>query len=138
VARKPKAYVLDSWAVLAYLEDEDAGPKVAELMAKAAEQGVPLLMCVVNAAEVWYILAREVSDADAERGIEILRHLGIEFVDVDWQLARLAGTFKSKNRMSYADCFAAALALQHKAELVTGDREFEQVADSIGIRWLAH
>ncbi len=134
--RKPKAYVLDSWAVLAYLEDENSGRKVADMIADAHEHGIPLLMSVVNAGEVWYILAREVSEAEAEKGVESLRQLGIEFIDADWILARLAGTFKSKNRMSFADCFAAALAKEHKADLVTGDKEFKQVEGEIKIVWL--
>jgi predicted nucleic acid-binding protein len=137
VARKPKAYVLDSWAVLAYLEDENAGPKVAELMVAATEQGIPLLMCVVNAAEVWYILAREVSEADAEKSIQTLRQMGVQFVDVDWNLARQAGAYKTKHRMAFADCFAAALTSEHKAELLTGDREFQQLNDEILIHLLS-
>src|SRR3989344_9470103 len=136
MARKPKALVLDSWAVLAYLEDESSGQKVADLIGDAHEHGIPLLMSVVNAGEVWYILAREVSDAEADKGIEGLRQLGIEFVDVDWKLSRQAGAYKSRNRMSYADCFSAALAKEHKAELVTGDKEFKQVESDIRIRWL--
>lgn len=136
MARKPKALVLDSWAVLAYLEDENSSQKVADLIADAHEHGIPLLMSVVNAGEVWYILAREVSESEADKGVEGVRQLGIEFIDVDWKLARQAGVYKSKNRMSYADCFAAALAKEQKAELVTGDREFKQIESDIRIRWL--
>ena len=134
--RKPKAYVLDSWAVLAYLEDEESGQKVADLIADAHEHGIPLFMSVVNAGEVWYILAREVSETEADKGVDGLRKLGIEFIGVDWKLSRQAGAYKSKNRMSYADCFAAALAKEQKAELVTGDKEFRQVESDIRIRWL--
>jgi predicted nucleic acid-binding protein len=136
VSRKPKALVLDSWAVLAYLEDEGSGRQVADMIANAHEHGIPLLMSVVNAGEVWYILAREVSETEAEKAIDGLRLLGIEFVDADWKLARIAGTFKAKNRMSYADCFAAALAKEHKAELATGDKEFKQVENEVKISWL--
>ncbi len=136
MARKPKAIVLDSWAVLAYLEDENAGQQVADIIAGAHEHSTPLMMSAVNAGEVWYILAREVSDTEADKGIEGIRQLGIEFVDADWKLARLAGLFKSKNRMSFADCFAAALAKEHKADLVTGDKEFKQVEGDIRIVWL--
>lgn len=136
MAKKAKAIVLDSWAVIAYLEDEPAAEKVADLMADAHEQGVPLLMTVVNAGEVWYIIARQTSDADADRSIKQLRDLGIEFVDADWNLAHDAGYFKSRNKMSFADAFAAALAKQRKANLITGDFEFKQVADEIMIHWL--
>ncbi|HLQ25732.1 MAG TPA: type II toxin-antitoxin system VapC family toxin [Acidiferrobacterales bacterium] len=136
MSRKPRAIVLDSWAILAYLEDESAGQQVADIIANAHEHGIPLMMSTVNAGEVWYILAREISDAEADKGIDDLRQLGIEFIDADWKLARLAGTFKSKNRMSFADCFAAALAKENKAELITGDREFKQVESEIKISWL--
>lgn len=136
MARKPKALVLDSWAVLVYLEDESSGQKVADLISDAHEHGIPLLMSVVNAGEVWYILAREVSEGEADKGIEGLRQLGIEFIDADWKLARVAGEFKSKNRMSFADCFAAALAKEHKAELVTGDKEFKQIENEVKVLWL--
>ena len=64
------------------------------------------------------------------------RDLGIEFVDADWNLAKDAGYFKSKNKMSFADCFAAALAKQRKAHLATGDPEFKQVESEIAINWL--
>lgn len=136
MARRSKAIVLDSWAVLAYLEDESAGPKVADLIGDAHEHGIPLFMSVVNAGEVWYIIAREVSETEADKAIDGLRLLGIEFVDADWKLARIAGTFKAKHRMSFADCFAAALAKEHKAELVTGDKEFKQIETEIKISWL--
>ena len=76
MARKPKAIVLDSWAVLAYLEDEKSGQAVAEFLSEAGEQGTPVLMSVVNAGEVWYILAREVSETEADKAIHELRQLG--------------------------------------------------------------
>ncbi len=136
MARKPKAIVLDSWTVLAYLEDEKSGQAVAELLSEAGEHGMPVLMSVVNAGEVWYILAREVSETEADKAIHELRQLGIEFMAVEWELARVAGSFKAGYRMSFADCFAAALAKSHKAELVTGDKEFRQVESEVQVRWV--
>lgn len=134
--RKPKAIVFDSWAIIAYLEGEAAAERVADHIADAHEQDIQLLMSVVNAGEVWYIIARETSVSDADRSITELRHLGIAFVDADWTLAHEAGGFKSKHKMSFADCFAAALAKQKKAVLLTGDPEFRQVEPAITINWL--
>jgi ribonuclease VapC len=74
--------------------------------------------------------------SDADQSITELRHLGIEFVDADWTLAHEAGGFKSRYKMSFADCFAAALAKQKKALLLTGDPEFKQVEAQITIDWL--
>lgn len=134
--RKPKAYVLDSWAILSYFQDEPAAAKVEDIIADAHEHDIPLLMTVVNAGEVWYIKARRSSQSDADVAIRELRQLGIHFVDIDWELAHEAARFKTKNRMSFADCFAAALAKQRKAHLATGDPEFKQVESEITIGWL--
>src|SRR5260221_131730 len=50
---------------------------------------------------------------------------------------RLRGSLKGTKAMSYADCFAAALAKTRNAELVTGDREFKVVESELkSIRWL--
>ena len=134
--RKPKAIVLDSWAVIAYLEGEPAAEKVADHIADAHENDIPMFISVVNAGEVWYIIARETSIADADRSITEMRHLGVMFVDVGWPLAHQAGSFKSKHKMSFADCFAAALAKEKKALLLTGDAEFKQVEPEITVDWL--
>ena len=136
MGRKPRAVVLDSWATIAYLEDEAAAEKVADIIADAHEEDIPLLMSVVNAGEVWYLVARQASAADADASIKQLRDLGIEFVEADWDLAKDAGYFKSRNKMSFAACFAAALAKERKAHLATGDPEFKQIENEISINWL--
>ncbi|OLE55455.1 MAG: hypothetical protein AUG51_03065 [Acidobacteria bacterium 13_1_20CM_3_53_8] len=134
--KRPKAIVLDSWAIIAYLEDEPAAENVADIIADAHEQQIPLLMTVVNASEVWYIVARQTSAGDADASTKQLEDLGIKFVDADWSLAKGAGYFKSRNKMSFADCFAAALAKQRRAHLVTGDPGFKQIENEIPINWL--
>ena len=136
MARKPKALVLDSWAVLAYLGDEASSQEVADLIAGAHENRIPMYMSSINAGEVWYILAREISETEADKAVADLVRLGIELIDTSWPLTRIAAGFKAHHRMSYADCFAAALAKDRKADLVTGDKEFKQIEGEIGIHWL--
>ena len=136
MAKKAKAYVLDSWAVIAYLEDEPSAEQVEELIATAHEEQIPIYMSVVNVGEVWYTLAREVSEEEANAGVKMLSDLRIQFENVDWELTQEAARFKSQNKMSYADAFAAALAKVKKADLVTGDHEFKPLDDEIKILWL--
>jgi uncharacterized protein len=133
---KPKALVLDSYAVLAYLADEPAGAQVEDLIVHAHEDGTPISMSVVNVGEVWYILAREISNAEADKSVDELRNMGIVFVDADWNLALGAARVKAHHKMSFADCFAASLAKESQAELVTGDQEFKQIQDMITIHWV--
>jgi uncharacterized protein len=136
MAKKAKAYVLDTWAVIAYLEDEPAGEQVEELIATAHEEQIPIYMSVVNVGEVWYTIAREVSEEEAHASVKILNDLRIQFVNADWELTQEAARFKSQNRISYADAFAAALAKTRKADLITGDNEFKPLDGEIKISWV--
>ena len=134
--RKSKSLVLDSWTALAYLGDEASGQEVADLITSAHENRSPMYMSIINAGEVWYILARQMSEAQADEAMADLAGLGVELIDADWPLARAAAAFKARHRMSYADCFAAALAKDRKSDLVTGDKEFKQVEGEVSVRWL--
>ncbi len=136
MARKARAYVLDTWAVIAYLEDEPSAPQIADLIASAHEDSIPVFMTVVNVGEVWYIIAREVSEEEANNSIKELHDLRIQFVDADWELTQEAARFKSQHKMSYADCYAAALAKSKKADLVTGDKEFKPLENEVKIAWI--
>jgi uncharacterized protein len=136
---QPKSIVFDSWAIIAYLEDEPAGKKVADVISEANEHQTMLLMSVVNASEVWYILARGTSKNEADKALDDLISLGIRFIDADWNLAHRAARFKGKHTMSLADAFAAALAQQEKgAVLLTGDKEFTQVEREVKIMWVGN
>jgi predicted nucleic acid-binding protein len=136
VPPKIKALVLDSWAVIAFFEDEPAGKKIADLIANAHEDRIPVFMTVVNVGEVWYITAREISEEAANNIVKELSDLRIEFVDVNWEITQEAARFKSRNRMSYADCYAAALTRSKKGVLVTGDSEFKAIDGQIDIQWV--
>ncbi|MEK7764956.1 MAG: type II toxin-antitoxin system VapC family toxin, partial [bacterium] len=115
--------VLDSFAVIAYLENERGADQVAELMKKARDAQDPLLMSVVNWGEVYYTTVRAAGKAAADEAMTKLDTLPIDIVPVDRQLAHAAAEFKAGHKMSYADCFAAALARQRTAAVVPGARE---------------
>jgi len=136
MTKKAKAYVLDTWAVIAYLEDEPSGEKVEDLIATAHEEQIPIYMSVVNVGEVWYTMAREISEEEANASVKSLRDLRIQFENADWELTMEAARFKSQNKMSYADAFAAALAKVKKADLITGDNEFKPLDGQIKISWV--
>jgi predicted nucleic acid-binding protein len=136
MALKPKSLVLDTWAIIAFYEEEPAAQQVADIIAQANEEGTPLWMSVVNAGELWYLTARETSPAEADATIEELRSFGIKLENVDWEIARQAGVFKSKYKMSYADAMAAALTLQKNGHLVTGDRDFKHLENEVKLIWL--
>ncbi len=128
--------VLDAYALLAYLEDEPGADQVRSLLLRAEEGKIELAMTVVNLGEVWYAIARADSAATADRLAQEIQGMAIEVVDVDWSLTREAAALKAKGGVSYSDCFAAALARQRKAEVITGDPEFKRLEGEVRIAWL--
>ncbi|NOH04736.1 MAG: type II toxin-antitoxin system VapC family toxin [Chloroflexi bacterium] len=128
--------VLDSYALMAFFEDEPGADFVRGLIHKSVESDTNLLMCVVNLGEVWYSIARNNSPEIADQYINEIKGMGIEIVEADWALTRQAAEFKVNGNISYADCFAAALAKTKKAELVTGDKEFKSLEGEIKIVWV--
>jgi predicted nucleic acid-binding protein len=128
--------VFDSWALIAFLEDEPAAEEIESLIAQANEPDNELWVTTVNLGEVWYSVARSHSENEADRAVTEILRLGFKAANVDWELAREAATFKAKAKLAYADCFAAALAKKRNADLVTGDPEFQQLSTQIKIHWL--
>jgi ribonuclease VapC len=131
-------YVLDSWALIAFYKGEAAGEAVESLIGAAAESGNPLLLSAVNWTEIYFTMARAGGREVAEVTASELAMLPIDVVGVheNLKLARLAGQLKAAHKLSLADAFAAALAKERKAELVTGDPEFKALEKEVKIRWL--
>src|SRR5438552_17732159 len=130
--------VLDSWALIAFFEDEPAAEEVEKLLHLAAGEKHKLLLSVVNWGEIYYNTMREISQEAAEQQARAIAALPIDIVGVgeDLALARQAAIYKATRKMAYADCFAAALAKIKNFELVTGDPEFRPLEKEIKIVWL--
>lgn len=129
--------ILDSWGLVAFFEDEQpAAGHLEKILIEAQGADMDLLISAVNLGEVWYSLARAYSDKKANQAIEEIGSLGIQTVPVDWKIAHEAAVFKVQGNVSYADCFALALAKMHDTEVVTGDPEFKQFEKQVSIHWL--
>jgi predicted nucleic acid-binding protein len=128
--------VLDSWALLAYLQNEPMAEALESLLTEARDRGAALWISNINLGELWYSLARRHSAPFANQQLQALEELGIERVDADWPLTLQAAHYKSRHKMSYADAFAAALSKSRNAPLVTGDAEFRSLEKEIKIQWV--
>lgn len=132
----PAAPVLDSHALLALLRDEPGGESVGHILERAGQRDQPVHMTEVNYAEVQYIVRCKDGDAAWANIANELKAVPIEFHPATRRLADLAADFKTRFKLSLADAFAAALAKEKKAELVTGDPEFKALEKEIKIQWL--
>jgi len=128
--------VLDSHALLTFFRAEKGDDKVKHLLERAGEHNKFLHMTEVNYAEVKYIIMRKDGPDRWAKISSELPILPITFHPATRALADTAANIKSRHSLSLADAFAAALAKERKAELVTGDREFKALEGEIKIGWL--
>ncbi|MBP7866633.1 MAG: type II toxin-antitoxin system VapC family toxin [Acidobacteria bacterium] len=124
----PPTFVLDAWALLAFLQGEEpAAARVAFLLRAHADSQAELFVSVINLGEVFYRLGRTVGVSAAERVMEDIREMGLNVLPADEATVFHAARLKALHRISYADAFAAAAAESRGGTLVTGDAELKAV-----------
>lgn len=128
--------MLDSFALLAFLNKESGFEKVRSLLREAERSNEPLLMNEINIGEVYYITAKDRSFELAEDFLNRLETLSIQTVANSFAHVLEAARLKARFPISYADAFAAATAIRMNAVIVTGDPEFRQVEHLVTVNWL--
>ena len=131
-----ETYVVDSFALLALLGRESGGNEVAHLLQESQEEKAHLMMTWVNLGEVAYIVKRRWGESRMRQVLGTLGATSLEVMPVGRELTLAAASIKAGHPLAYTNAFAAALAEQTGATLVTGDPEFRQLEGFIDIRWL--
>jgi ribonuclease VapC len=129
-----RAYVLDSFALFAYFDNEEGAELVTDLLDRAGE--IRLNLSIINLGEFVYATERKHSPDEASRRLADLRRLPIVFRSASEKRVLAAARIKAKHPVSYADAFAIALAQELDATMVTGDPEFQSVEKIVDILWL--
>jgi len=129
-------YVLDSFALLAFLADEPGAGQVRDLLEFGEHHADRLWMSVINMGECLYTVERERGLAAAHRAIAVFAQLPVGEVAATRERTFAAAHLKAHYRLSFADAFAVALAQEKSATVVTGDPEFRQVAALVPVLWL--
>ena len=122
-------FVLDSYAMLAYFRNEEGREKVEQLLNEAVADKHKLYMTCINAGEVYYITYRRDGADKAALVWKALQQFPIHISEIDMTFTHKAAHIKAQYKLSYADAFAAALAITRKATLITGDEEFEALKE---------
>jgi uncharacterized protein with PIN domain len=125
-----EVYVFDACAVVALLQGEEGASVASGLL---LEESHRCLVPAINVCEVYYDLFRRDGEEIADGVREVLEGYGFEVVeDLPFSLWKTAGKLKGTwKRISLADCFALALALETSATLVTSDHhEMDSLAQA--------
>lgn len=129
-------YVLDSFALLAYLQDEPVAARIEKLLENAGKKKCRLFLSMINLGELLYITERRGGVAKAQDALALIRQLPIEVMPADEQIIFAAAHIKANHSLSYADSFVVAIAMQEDATILTGDPEFQSVEALVKVEWL--
>ena len=130
------AYLFDSHALLKFFQAEAGHEKVMRLLEQLRKERLQKYLSAINMGEIIYSTKREFGD---QKKIEVLAHierLNFTVLPVPNSLIFQAAEYKAQYSISYADCFALASAVEHKAAVVTGDPEFKKVEHLVEVVWV--
>lgn len=131
-----REYVLDANAAIRYFmpEPNDVGAEKIESLIENAKSGRSRIwMSAVNLGEVFYILLRRLRDDDALKYIHTLQR-AVLIHEPDTNHTISVARLKYGYKLGYADAFAAALAIEHNATLVSADPAFEKLERKL--KWM--
>lgn len=130
------AYVFDSFAFIAYLEDEPAAMRVEKILDDAQEHKCRVYLSIINLGEILYSVERRHGLAKAHETLALVQSLPIEILPADNQTVLAAAHIKANHPVSYADAFVVVAAQRINGTIMTGDPEFEEVTQLAKIEWL--
>jgi predicted nucleic acid-binding protein len=139
VVDSPSGYVLDSFALLAYLEGEAGMAKVRTALEGAAAGRHRVYLSLINLGEVLYVVERERGLTEAQQTLAAVEQLPLEVLPVTRTTVLGAAHVNARFPLSYADAFAVIEAQERGATVMTGDPEFAPVAKAglVAIEWLS-
>jgi len=131
-----RSFIFDSHALLKFFQKEKGYEKVIHLLEEIKKSGSNKYISAINLGEIIYSTKREFGDQKKLEVLANIERLDFNILPIPNNLIFEAAEYKAQYNISYADCFALASAIEHKAALVTGDPEFKKVEHLVEIVWV--
>ncbi|HOU15582.1 MAG TPA: PIN domain-containing protein [Anaerolineae bacterium] len=129
-----EVFLLDSSAIMTYLEDEEGAEYVNTLLFNEI-----VLMPWSAMMEVYYLTLQEQGVNIAEQRYEWLKKLPVTILwEMDEATLLIAARFKAMHRISFADALIAGFAAAHNAILVHKDPEYQALKGKIQLEPLPY
>jgi PIN domain nuclease of toxin-antitoxin system len=131
-------YVLDSSAVLRYLDDEAGAARVAEIIKSHLAGRSEVVISAVHWGEIAGITCKRHGTQAMELALSRLSAFGLQVVPADGDQAVRAAMIKLKRRIPYVDSFGiAVIAAAHDRVFVTADFDFKPANRDVKIEFLS-
>ncbi len=128
-------FIFDSHALLKFFQKEKGYEKVVNLLEEIRKTGATKYINAINLGEIIYTTKREFGDQKKLEVLANIERLSFTILPVSNDLIFQAAEYKAQYSISYGDCFTLASAIEHKANIVTGDPEFMKVEQLVNIIW---
>jgi predicted nucleic acid-binding protein len=127
------SYVIDAWAWVEYLVGSELGAKLNEII---DENENKIYTCAITLAEVISKVARE--KRDIEKAYKILTS-NSQIINIDKELSLQAGLLHCEMKRTLkdfglADAYVLATARKLNAKVLTGDKHFQNIKDSVMLK----
>jgi len=130
-------YVLDSSALLRYLDDEAGSARVAEIIKDHMAGRCEAVICSLHWGEVAGQICKRRGAPTMELVLSRLEAFGFEVVPASADRAVRAALIKLKRRMPYVDAFGLELAAEGRDRVfVTADFDFKPASRDVKIEFL--
>ncbi len=123
-----KSYVLDTSAIFTLTKAEEGSDMVEDILSLAGKGKNLVYLSFVSFMELYYVTWQEKSEDAARELIILVKSLPVHRVDSNERLTLSAGRLKANHRLSVADAFIAATAIDKGAILVHKDPELEVIS----------
>ncbi|MGH2536417.1 MAG: type II toxin-antitoxin system VapC family toxin [Candidatus Promineifilaceae bacterium] len=130
-----RGYVLDAWALLAFIQAEEPAASRVRGLLEAGKQPrtEAITLSVINLGEIYYSIGRRHGELPARSIVAAIRQLPLAILPATDERVLAAASLKSRHRLAYADAFAAAASDELGATLLTGDPELLNLAGILDI-----
>ncbi|MDP3260822.1 MAG: type II toxin-antitoxin system VapC family toxin [Thermodesulfovibrionales bacterium] len=123
-----KSYVLDTSAIFTFTKAEEGSDVVEDILKMAKKGKDSVYLSFASFMELYYVTWQEKSEDAARELIILVKSLPVHRVDSNERLTLSAGRLKANHRLSVADAFIAATAIEKGAVLVHKDPELEVIS----------
>jgi predicted nucleic acid-binding protein len=130
-------YVLDSSAILRYLDDEAGGARVAEIIKSHLAGACEAIISGLHWGEIAGIICKTRGRAAMDLAISHLSAFGFQVIPADRDRAVRAAMIKLRRKIPYVDAFGVELAADSRERvLVTADFDFKPASRDVTIEFL--
>ncbi|MEK6888333.1 MAG: PIN domain-containing protein [Candidatus Aenigmatarchaeota archaeon] len=124
-------FLLDTGIIIAFVnaEKDKSLESIERIFELTKSKKLQIFISSITISEIYAFFYRKREPKKAVEICSLLEEIGVAVINLDKELAKKGGIFKSKYAMSFADAIILATCVNTEASLITYDKEFSAVKD---------